>query len=80
MCSLSLTPLLEHRGHFNTADFACKVIVIGKYVTTTLQLAASVLCCSTVTVGFSSAIILCGNEVFPQDQNCSSAAETIITE
>ena len=80
MCSLSLTPLLAHRGHFNTAAFACRVIVVGKYVTTRLQLAASVLCCSTVTVGFTSAIIFCGNEVLPQDQGCSSAAETIVTE
>lgn len=47
MCSLSLTPLLARRGHFNTAAFACRVIVVGKYATTGLQLAASVLCCST---------------------------------
>lgn len=66
LCSLSPTPLLAHRGHFNTAAFACRVIVVGKYVTAGLQLAASMLCCSTATVGFTSAIALCGNEMLPQ--------------
>lgn len=66
MCSLSLALLLAHRGHFNTAAFACIVIVVGKYVTAGLQLAASMPCCSTATVGFTSAIALCGNEALPQ--------------
>lgn len=44
------------------------------------QAPARVLCCSTVTVGFTSATSLCGNEVLPQDQSCSSAAETLVTE
>lgn len=41
---------------------------------------ARMLCCSTVTVGFTSATSLCGNEVLPQAQSCSSAAETLVTE
>lgn len=66
---LSLTPLLEHRGHFNTAASACRVTVKGKYVTTGLWLAALLLCCSTVTVWFTSATFLCGNEVLPKDHH-----------
>lgn len=80
MCSLSHTPLLACRRHFNTAVFACRVIALGKCVTTGLQLAVLVLCCSTVTVGFASAITLCGNEGLPQCQSCSSAAEAFLTE
>lgn len=41
---------------------------------------ARMLCCSTVTVGFTSATSLCGNEVLPQAQSCSSAAKTLVTE
>lgn len=66
---LCLTPLLEHRGHFNTAASACRVTVKGKSMTAGHWLAARLLCCSTVTVGFTSATFPCGNEVLPKDHH-----------